>query len=245
MSHNIELHEGAYIISDAHYSPQRPELLAFIKDIHSKKLQPTQLILMGDIFDALFGLIEYTYESNQEMITLLEAIAQEIDVLYLEGNHDFNLKVVFQNIKIIPLSKQPLLCSYKEKKIYLAHGDFDAPFGYRLYTAFIRNPFVLFVLKYIDIALNHRIINGIEAHLEKKDDCKVLDWFEDFIQKRFDNRFVCDYFIEGHFHQNKSLQLSNFVYINLGAFACNQRYFIVKSMQDKELLEENQFSKER
>ncbi|MBA1432834.1 MAG: metallophosphoesterase [Epsilonproteobacteria bacterium] len=245
MFHSIELREGAYIISDAHYSPERPELLALIKAIHSKKLQPSQLILMGDIFDALFGLIEYTYESNQEMITLLEAIAQEIEVIYLEGNHDFNLKVVFQNIKIIPLSKQPLLCTYKEKKVYLAHGDFDAPFGYQLYTALIRNPFVLFILKYIDIVLNHRIINGIEAHLEKKDDCKELTWFEDFIQKRFDKRYVCDYFIEGHFHQNKSVQLSSFTYINLAAFACNQRYFIVKSMQDKELLEEHQFSMER
>jgi UDP-2,3-diacylglucosamine hydrolase len=29
----------------------------------------------------------------------------------------------------------------------------------------------------------------------------------------------------------------------LGAFACNQRYFIVKSTQDIEFLEENIFSK--
>jgi len=245
MFHNIELSEGAYIISDAHYSPKRPELLAFIKAIHSKKLQPTQLILMGDIFDALFGLIDYTYESNQEMITLLETIAQEMEVIYLEGNHDFNLKVVFQNIKIIPLSQQPLQCRYKEKKICLAHGDFDAPFGYKLYTALIRNPSILFVLKYIDIALNHRIINKIEQHLAKKDDCKKLSWFEDFIQRRFRHSSTCDYFIEGHFHQNKRMQLSSFTYVNLAAFACNQRYFIVKSLEDKELLEEHQFSKER
>ena len=245
MSHNIELREGACIISDAHYSPDRPELLTLIKAIHSKEVSVSQLIFMGDIFDALFGLIDYTYESNQEMIELIDSIAQEIEVIYLEGNHDFNLKAVFKNVKIFPLAMQPLTCTYKEKKVYLAHGDFDAPFGYQLYTALIRNPFILFILKYIDIALNHLIINKIEAHLEKKDDCKELEWFEDFIQKRFGKRFECDYFIEGHFHQNKAIQLSSFTYINLAAFACNQRYFIVKSMQDKELLEEHQFSKER
>ena len=244
MSHNLELREGAYIITDAHYSPQRPQLLELIKDIHSKKLQPTQLILMGDIFDALFGLIEYTYEDNQEMIALLDAIAQEIEVIYFEGNHDFNLKVVFRNIKIFPLAKQPQTLLYHDKKVCMAHGDFDGKLGYKIYTALIRNPFVLFILKYIDIALKHLIINKIEGHLDKKDDCKELVWFEDFIQNRFGNRFVCDYFIEGHFHQNRSLDLNSFTYINLGAFACNQRYFIVKSVQDKELLEEHQFSKE-
>jgi len=76
MFHNtIELREGACIISDAHYSPDRPELLVLIKSIYSKELPVTQLILMGDIFDALFGLIEYTYTSNEEMIRLLELIA--------------------------------------------------------------------------------------------------------------------------------------------------------------------------
>jgi len=244
MSHKLQLREGAYIITDAHYSPQRPELLALIKDIHSKKLQPSQLILMGDIFDALFGLIEYTYEDNKEMIALLDAIAEDIEVIYLEGNHDFNLKVVFKNIKIFPLSQQPITVAFGDRRVCLAHGDFDGKAGYKIYTALIRNPLVLFVLKYIDIVLNHLIIKKIEAHLDKKDDCKELTWFEDFIQNRFANRFVCDYFIEGHFHQNKSLKLNSFTYINLGAFACNQRYFIVKSKHDKELLEEHQFSKE-
>jgi len=244
MSHRLELREGAYIISDAHYSPQRPQLLQLIKEIHSKKLKPSQLILMGDIFDALFGLIEYTYADNKEMIDLLEDIAKDIEVLYFEGNHDFHLKVVFKNIKIFPLAQQPQTLYYKDIKVCMAHGDFDGKMGYKIYTALIRSPFILFVLRYIDIALSHSIIKKIEAYLDKKDDCVELSWFEDFIQNRFKDRFECDYFVEGHFHQNKSFELSSFTYINLGAFACNQRYFIVKSKDDKELLEEHQFSKE-
>ena len=244
MSHKLELHEGAYIISDAHYSLQRPELLSFIKAIHSKQLKPTQLILMGDIFDALFGLIDYTYKDNREMIELLDAIARDIEVVYFEGNHDFNLAVIFKNIKIFPLKKQPQTLYFYDKKVCMAHGDFDGKFGYKFYTTLIRNPFVLLILKYIDKVLNHLIINKIEAHLDKKDDCKELSWFEGFIKNRFIKRFECDFFIEGHFHQNRSFELSSFTYINLAAFACNQRYFIVKSLQDKELLEEHQFSKE-
>jgi len=241
MSHKLRIKEGACIICDAHYSPQRPELLGLIKAIHSKQIPCPQLILMGDIFDALFGFIRYTYVPNEEMITLLREIADEIEVVYFEGNHDFNLKALFSNIKIYPLRKQPVMAEYQGKIVALAHGDFDGKLGYKIYTALIRNPAVLFVLEYIDIALGHKIMKSIERYLSKKDDCVKLSWFEDFIRSRFKNRFVCDYFIEGHFHQNKTLQLADFTYINLAAFACNQRYFIVKSLQDKEILEEKRW----
>jgi len=235
MSHKLELREGAILISDAHYSPQKPQLLSLLEDIYRQKIQTPQLIFMGDVFDALFGSIDYTYEKNQRMIDLIEKIAQKTEVIYFEGNHDFNLKKVFSKPFIIPIAKQPFLMYFKDKRVYLAHGDFDGKRGYKIYTALIRNPFVLFILKYIDIATSHAILKSVQKHLDKKDDCKELAWFEDFIQNRFAKRFVCDYFIEGHFHQNRTVLLDDFIYVNLGAFACNQRYFIVKSTQDNKL----------
>ncbi|WP_304546086.1 UDP-2,3-diacylglucosamine diphosphatase [Sulfurimonas microaerophilic] len=243
MSRNITIKEGAFVISDAHYSTTRPELLEFVKAIHSKELQPTQLLLMGDIFDALFGSIEHTYKDNYEMIALLKEIADEIEVIYFEGNHDFNLQAVFDNMKIYPIQKQPVLANYQDKKVYLAHGDFDGKIGYKIYTALIRNPFMLKLLKPIDNLFNHFILNFVDQHLMKKDDCKELGWFEQFIENRFKDRFECDYFIEGHFHQNKTLQVDGICYVNLAAFACNQRYFIVRSLQNNTILEEKQFSK--
>ncbi len=239
----IEIKKGAFFIADAHYSDHRPELLELIKEIQSKKLQATQLFLMGDIFDALFGGIKYTVDKNKEIIECINAISEDIEVVYLEGNHDFNLRRVFPKAKVFPMQMQPLMCKYENKKICLAHGDFDGTIGYKIYSSVIRNAILLAILEIIDKLLNHRIIQKIDRHLNKKDDCKEFTGFEKFIQKRFASKTTCEYFIEGHFHQNKSIQLDNFTYINLGAFACNQRYFIVKSLQDKELLEENIFSK--
>ena len=237
---NIEIKEGAFIISDAHYSHKRPHFLYFLKDIQSKKLQPTQLIFMGDIFDALFGGIKQTSDINQEGISIINSISKEIGVIYLEGNHDFNLKNIFPHAKVLPISKQPLACKYNEINILLAHGDYDGAIGYQIYTALIRNRIIL---KFLNIFDNF-ILNKLDTYLNKKDDCAELSWFEDFINTRIINNYDCNYFIEGHFHQNKSMKLSQINYINLGAFACNQRYFTVKSLEDKELLEENIFSKE-
>jgi UDP-2,3-diacylglucosamine hydrolase len=240
---DIELKEGAFVVSDAHYSHIRPELLDFLKAIHTNQLQPTQLILMGDIFDTLFGNVPYTQEVNKEAVKILNEISQKIEVIYLEGNHDFNLKKIFPNAKIFSIKQQPVKVSYEDKNILLAHGDIQSPFLYNLYTSIIRNPVVLSVLNMIDYISKHSILNNLDEYLSKKDDCKEFTSFRDFIQNRLENKYMCEYFIEGHFHQNKTLKFENYTYINLAAFACNQRYFIVKSIRDIELLEEKFFSK--
>ena len=239
----IELLEGAFVVSDAHYSTLRPELLDFIKDIHSKKLQPTQLILMGDIFDTLFGGVPYTQERNAEIIKLLNEISFGIEVIYLEGNHDFNLKKIFPHVKVFPISQQPVKCLYNHKKILLAHGDIENDLGYRVYTSLIRNRAVLFFLAMLDYLSKHYILKRLDEYLSTKEDCKEFVGLEKFIYERLVNKYTCDYFIEGHYHQNRTIEYEAFIYINLGVFACNQRYFIVKSSKYVELLEEKIFSK--
>jgi len=240
----IVIQEGTFIISDAHYSHFRPELFDLIKDIYTQKIAPTQLIFMGDIFDALFGSIDFTCKQNSKLITLINEISQKIEVIYLEGNHDFNLKNIFPQVKIFPIQMQPVEVLCRGKKSYLAHGDFHGAFFYKLYTSFIRNSFILFFLKYIDIFSKHAILKQLDSHLNQKNDCQEFKNFKEFIEKRLGKKYDCDYFIEGHFHQNRSFDTVHFHYINLGAFACNQRYFIVKSNKDIELLEERKFSKE-
>lgn len=241
MSHNISLKEGAFVVADAHYSHLRPQLLDFLKAIHSKDLQPTQLVLMGDIFDTLFGGIPYSEEINEEAIKLLNEISQEIELIYLEGNHDFNLAKIFPHAKVFGISQQPLACGMGAKKILLAHGDFGSDTGYKIYTFLIRNPFVLSLLRAINFISNNMILKKLDVYLSKKNDCREFVGFGEFIAKRVNKKYSCNYFIEGHFHQNKSIELDDFTYINLGAFACNQRYFIVKSSKEAQLLEENIF----
>ena len=245
MSHNnIVLKEGAYLIGDAHFSSWRPELYEFIKAIHSKQLLPSQLFLFGDIFDALFGSISKTLEKNKEMVSMLNDISKEIDLVYLEGNHDFNLKNVFPNAKVYPIGEQPVEVMYQDKKVLIAHGDFGEDIGYKVYTSIIRNRFLLPIFNLINNIFGNFVLKNLDEYLSKKDDCNEFTGFRKYIAKRLENKFECDYFIEGHFHQNKIINFDNFIYINLAAFACNQRYFIVESSKDKKFLRESNFYKE-
>ena len=236
--------EGAFIISDAHYSERHPNLLHLIEQIHSQELLPTQLILMGDIFDALFGDVAYTERKNRKMIRLLNEISKTIEVIYLEGNHDFNIREYFDSIKIYPLSSQPLMCLYNEKKVSLAHGDFDGNWSYKLYVKLIRSRSIVKFLTLIDSALNNPILKKLDEYLAKKEDCREFVGFESFIKQRGLQKYGSDFFIEGHYHQNKQFDFDDFSYINLGAFACNQRYFVIQSLQNKVLLQEKNSHKE-
>ncbi len=242
MSHNKELKEGAFILCDAHYSHQRPQLLDFLKAIETKKLSPTQLIFMGDIFDTLFGGVSYTHERNADAIEIVHKLSLRLEIIYLEGNHDFNLSEIFSNVKVFGIKRQPLSLKYNDKKILLSHGDLDNSFFYKVYTEVVRSRAVVYFLNILDSISRHSIIKSLDNYLSKKNDCNEFLGFREFIGQRLSAKYSCDYFIEGHFHQNKTLKFRDFIYINLGAFACNQRYFIVKSSKDVLLLKEEKFS---
>ncbi|NOQ30868.1 MAG: UDP-2,3-diacylglucosamine hydrolase [Helicobacteraceae bacterium] len=244
MYHNIN--DGAIIIADAHYSLKNFQLLEFLQAIESKKILTTQLILLGDIFDLLFSQIKNSIKRNEKVISIINKLSEQIEVIYLEGNHDFNIAPIFKNVKVLQLQDQPLLCKYKNKNIFLAHGDWGVDLKYKLYTSIIRSPIVMKFLSFLNNTFNNIIIKKLDNYLDLKDDCKEFKGFEEYIKKRIIsiNTNEIDYFIEGHFHQGKSFKIDNLLYTNIDSFACNQSYYIVQLQPNSEILIQKNFKKE-
>jgi len=236
----ITLHDGAILIADAHYdASHRPWLLDLLQRIADDEMTPPQLVLMGDIFDLLFGPIPLTHRRNATIIALINRIARKIDVIYLEGNHDFQLASLFPHVRVVPLEQQPLRCRWGTQTVLLAHGDTAGPLAYRLYTGVIRNRVVLLLLRFIDDLTNHALVARLDRYLSMKNDCYEIADFEALVKRRFkeiDYRDVT-WIMEGHFHQNRRLRLGNAIYVNLGAFACNQRYYELQSKHESGLIE--------
>ncbi len=242
----LQLHEGALFIGDAHYSPKNPGLLPFLKAIASGEIETPQLILMGDIFDQLIGGISYTLERNAEAVALIDEIALKIDVIYLEGNHDFQLASVLKNTHVFTIAEQPLRCQYADKEVLLAHGDLGLGWGYGLYTYLIRKRPILRLLRVIDSFTDHSIVHSIDRHNAKKEDCDQFDGFESYTKRRLASTDLSSstYYIDGHYHQNRIFDIEGCTYINLAAFSCNQRYFQLQLSNNQKLLKEVTFSKE-
>lgn len=240
MSPKIKLQEGAIFISDAHYSNEYPAFFDFLKALDEGAIKTPQLILMGDMFELLFGPIKQTQRDNSKELELLNTLSKKIEIIYLEGNHDFGLKALFPDILVYPLSMQPAQAEFYDQQILLSHGDTKTPIGYQIYTKLIRNPFILFCIGIIDNLCLHCIITWLKNRGEKKNPCYKITAFKELIEKRLSDLSseVVDVVIEGHFHQDVSFDLNGFYYTNLGAFACNQKYFIVQSSNKQFFLKE-------
>ncbi len=243
MSHKLEIHEGAILIADAHCSEKYPQFLNFLKALESGEIRTPQLILMGDMFELLFGVISRTKEDNAEGIALLNRLSDEMEIIYFEGNHDFGLANIFPKIHIFPLRKQPVICRFYDQDIQLSHGDTKTPLGYQIYTKLIRNPFILSSIGWLDIVCRHCIIKWLKSRGVQKDPCYKISLFKEIIAKRLkylEGRSP-DVVIEGHFHQNQHFEIYDFEYINLASFACNHTYFIVQSINRQLVLQETRF----
>ena len=223
MSLNIQ--ESAIFIADSHFNKNRQELKTFLLKLDSKKIKTSQLFLMGDIFDFLSDEITYFKNQNQNMIDLLNKLANNISIIYLEGNHDFNLTNLFPNIQVIPRQNQPLNCIYKDKKVIVSHGDIFMPLSYEIFTFIFRNKYFLKFLNTIDI--NNWLSKKFDNNLIQKDICNECDNFKKFSNKRISlYPSDVDIIIEGHFHFGNQVEK----YINIPSLACDEQSFRINTV---------------
>ena len=225
---HLDIKDDAIFIADSHYNKNRIEFELFLDDIIAKKIKTSQLFLMGDMFDFLSSYIKYFIKINQSVINKINIISLDIQIIYLEGNHDFNLQDIFPNVKVIKRENQPLIVQNQNKKIAISHGDIFTPIGYNIYTKIIRNNYILKLLNFLDI--NNIITKTLELKLIKKNICNKLDNFNTFALKRIEeySHLKVDIIIEGHYHQGKSYEK----YINIPSFACSNLYTNIKDIID-------------
>ncbi|MDP2077705.1 MAG: UDP-2,3-diacylglucosamine hydrolase, partial [Sulfuricurvum sp.] len=235
-----QLHEGAILVADSHYASWRTPFIDFLDALECGEIQTTQLVLMGDNFDLLFGPVTQTLHDNRDSIERLNRLSQKIEIIYLEGNHDFRLTSIFPDIYVVGRSQQPLILTHSEQRIALLHGDLKVPFGYSIYTSLIRNRSILFCLNIINMIFNGIIINTLSKQMQRKNHCQKIENFEIIANRHKGTSWgeKCEVIIEGHYHQNRTFDLDGVKYYNLGAFACNERYYVVKFLQDRTIIDE-------
>jgi len=219
MSRTIK--EGALFIADAHYPHHGSDFLKILNQLQDNSKSPSQLFLMGDIFDLLFGHNEYIKTFSQEGITLLNKLSEKLEIIYLEGNHDFCLKEIFPNITVYSREEQPVKFNLNNQTVYLSHGDkYQTGLSYDLYSKFLRRKATLTLLRPFEKSIiNHRI-----GKLKQKNICGDFTTYKrrfNSIRSHYPKKALI---IEGHFHQG--LTYKN--YISLPSLACQRQVAIIK-----------------
>ncbi len=221
----LNILENSIFVADSHFNEKNQEFLIFLKKLVSKEIKTKQLFFMGDMIDFISGESKYFIKRNQEIIDIINELSQTIEIVYLEGNHDYNLKTIFPNIKIFIREVQPVFAKYKNKTVALAHGDIFTPWHYDLYCKIIRNKLLLKFLNMIDY--DGFISKKIYYGLLKKNICSKIKDFKEFAKKRVLNYDV-DIIIEGHFHQGKQAEVNKQLYVNIPSLCCDKKYFVLK-----------------
>lgn len=229
---NLNIKEGAIFVADSHFNEKNREFLQFLKKIENQEIQTSQLFLMGDIIDFISSECKFFIKQNSEVITLLNKLSKNMQIVYLEGNHDYNLQELFSNIKIVKRENQPLIGKFEDKTISLAHGDNFINWKYDLFCKVVRNRFFLKFMNFIDI--NFYISKKINNALLGKNICHKMRNFEEIVFKRLKN-YDTNIVIEGHYHQGGNYIFDNKKYINIPSLCCQKKYTRVKNSNFEEV----------
>ncbi len=217
----IEIKENSLFIADSHYPHHGDSFLKLLQKLENEEVKSSQLFLMGDNFDLLFGHSDYIKTFSSEAVTLLQRVSKKLEIHYFEGNHDFCLKELFPDVKVYSREEQPIMFTLGDKKVAMSHGDkYVTGFGYDLYCTILRNKTTLTLLKPFEKAI-------IEHHmkkLSKKHICQPLHKFEKRVEEILEYYIDADMVIEGHFHQAKVIDK----YISLPSLACQGKVGVIE-----------------
>jgi UDP-2,3-diacylglucosamine hydrolase len=211
-----------YIASDLHlgapdYATSLEREKKFIRWLDSIRGRASELIILGDLFDFWF---EYKTAVPRGYVRLLGRLAEMRDeglpITLFVGNHDLWLRDYFPSELGIAVQHKPQTREFFGKKYYLAHGDGLGPgdHEYKFWRKVFTNAFFnwCFRVSHPDIGLG--LGNYFSRRSAKKSrlhddiDYGQKERLYQFVQDYLRRDASYDYFVFGHRHHAKVVQVS-------------------------------------
>ena len=150
------------VISDAHLPHDQAQRSILLQQfLATLRPAPRTLIIAGDLFDFWVGNRPGLWRRHRKVIDrLTQLVAAGTRVIYLEGNHDFNLPFAKLGIKVY---SGPIDLQLDGIPLHIAHGDLidTDDIGYRALYRLSRSP----LIKVADGLLPDSIVFGITNRL--------------------------------------------------------------------------------
>ncbi|RAX54389.1 hypothetical protein CCY99_03275 [Helicobacter sp. 16-1353] len=229
----ITINDDAIFIADSHTQENRDSLVLKLNNLSNI---PSQIFLVGDISNMLIGGIKSSVATNKNLIDSLHTLSQKSQLIYFEGNHDFDLEPILPNIKKIPRISQPILANYKNNNILLAHGDLFLDAKYEIYIRILTSKKTISFLRILDIVSCGKIYAFIRKKVENKKiklpynaDSIIKSRIQSYRNYLKSQNLSIDMIIEGHFHIGKIAKNKDFTYIALSSFYYDETAFNIKN----------------
>lgn len=240
------------IISDVHVkSPGDSAELLLLTFLKKPEVRNSDVIyLLGDIFDLMIGPHSQYFNRFQEIFSEIKKLMEAgVTICYVEGNHDFHLKKLFETFFWINdhLNKNlfQLRASFEQvdggKNIYLAHGD-DIELGnlnYKIFKATVTSsPLKYFANHFMPYFLI-KSIGEYSSELSRKRNNKRYTSEANLEPVKTNFRNSVDYFnknknfhiiVLGHSHVKDHYVSNNgFEYVNNGYAQHSKTYISIEN----------------
>ena len=216
-----------YFISDIHLmlnrtkqEAKREEILFSFFD-HVRNSGGT-LIINGDLFDFYFeykDVIPKVYAPLYYQILKLRESG--VKVHYILGNHDYWVMDFINDVLFDKVYDDDVKLKIGKKTFYITHGDGFLSWDkiYRALKKFIRSRLFIWFYRSLHPRIGYSFANWVSKKGEhyvhtKEYNKKILDEMKVQSKPFFDDG--CDYFISGHYHQAKELDMKNGKLLILG-----------------------------
>ena len=216
-----------YFISDIHLmlnrtkqEAKREEILFSFFD-HVRNSGGT-LIINGDLFDFYFeykDVIPKVYAPLYYQILKLRESG--VKVHYILGNHDYWVMDFINDVLFDKVYDDDVKLKIGKKTFYITHGDGFLSWdkSYRALKKFIRSRLFIWFYRSLHPRIGYSFANWVSKKGEhyvhtKEYNKKILDEMKVQSQPFLDD--CCDYFISGHYHQAKELDMKNCKLLLLG-----------------------------
>lgn len=216
-----------YFISDIHLMLKRTKSEAKREEIlfsffdHVRKTGGT-LIINGDLFDFYF---EYKYVIpkvySHFYYQILKLRESGVKVHYVLGNHDYWVMDFINDTLFDEVYDDDVKIKIGGKTFYITHGDGFLSWdkSYRALKSLIRSRLFIWFYRSLHPSIGYSFANWVSKkgeHYAHSDDYnkKILNEMRIQAKPYLDNG--CDYFISGHYHQAKELDMKNGKLLILG-----------------------------
>lgn len=235
--------KGWIFVSDAHFSGRDPEgMESFIRFVKAESEQISHLIILGDLFEFLFGFKERPSHGRafpfEDYLPVLEALRslyrRGVRIKYFEGNHDFALHSFFSNRFGMEVEVYPVQAEEKigERKAFLAHGDLSNPklWTYRIWRRMIKNRFTYGLIEWVGPRVSRAVARWLSQRSYQKNHGLLPAGpppeFRRFAYQKFLEGF--DLVILGHSHLPEEVEENvhgkRCLYFNVGDWRDHRSY---------------------
>jgi len=139
------------VISDLHIESNTSPIYRDLLDFLSQDfVSETTIVFLGDIFDVFVGSKNIYITEFQEFFDALKRLDKSnLQIIYIEGNHDFQMEKVFSEIPSIKYLTSDYQLTLAGKQFYFSHGDLANPldYSYRVLRWILRTKTLRFLIE--------------------------------------------------------------------------------------------------